>query len=187
MNRDTGNMIKAARKRAGLTQGELGERIGVTASAICQMETGDRAYDFSPKTIRRIADALYDMQLLHNYCLTCDLRSRISIRKFTPLNNIVPGAIGAAVKNVQKMSEAMEMLSQLLPKMLSPGFESCPDFIDFRNTTVMKAIDVRRGLEILFDQLIREKILTEGDLKMLEDVQQRMCEEKGYHKPLVEG
>ncbi len=184
MNRDTGSMIKTARKRAGLTQGELGDRIGVSAPAICQMEAGDRTYDFSPKTIVRIAGALHDPALLHAYCLACPFREHISIRKFTPLNSIVPGAIGAAVKNVQKLSEASEMLSQLLPKMLSPGFEHCPDFIEFRNTTVIKAIDVRRGLEILFDQLVTDKILTEVDLKTLEDVQQRLCVEKGYHRDM---
>ena len=52
----TGERIKAARKRAGLTQKELGEKLGIAYQTLAQWETGAR----KPKaeTLRRIADAL---------------------------------------------------------------------------------------------------------------------------------
>ncbi len=55
------NAVKAARKKAGLTQAELGEKLGVSGSMVGQYETGRR----SPKmeTLQRIADAL-DIHIL---------------------------------------------------------------------------------------------------------------------------
>lgn len=49
-------VIREERKKAGMTQKELGKRLGVTQSMIAQYECGIR----TPKipTIRRIADAL---------------------------------------------------------------------------------------------------------------------------------
>lgn len=52
----TGQLIKAARKSAGLTQKELGERLGVAYQTLAQWENNLR----NPKyeTLQRIADAL---------------------------------------------------------------------------------------------------------------------------------
>lgn len=52
----TGERIQAARKRAGLTQKELGARLGLSAASIAQWENNLR----KPKleTLQRIADAL---------------------------------------------------------------------------------------------------------------------------------
>jgi len=52
----TGQRIKAARKRAGLTQKELGERLGITYQTVAQWENDLR----NPKydTLERLADAL---------------------------------------------------------------------------------------------------------------------------------
>lgn len=51
-----GQRIKVARNAAGITQGDLGKRMGVSGSAIAQYETDNR----NPKieTLQRIADAL---------------------------------------------------------------------------------------------------------------------------------
>lgn len=51
-----GEKIKTARKKAGLTQKELGEKLGVSAAMIAQYETGKR----TPKieTIQKIAGAV---------------------------------------------------------------------------------------------------------------------------------
>lgn len=53
---DIGERIKAARKSAGLTQKQLGEKLGVSAAMIAQYETGKR----TPKidTIQKIANAV---------------------------------------------------------------------------------------------------------------------------------
>ncbi len=56
----TGELIKKARKDCGLTQRELGDRLGVSASMVGQYETDRR----KPKheTIQKIADALHISQ-----------------------------------------------------------------------------------------------------------------------------
>jgi len=183
MSRDIGNMIKAARKHEGLLQGELGEKIGVSATTVCELEKGDRKSAPTPEQMVSISAALNNTSLLHQYCRSCPLRARISIRKFQPMNNIVSGVLPTVVKNIEKLTEATEYLQRMVPKLLRKGFETCPDFIELRNDVAIKAIDVRRGLEIFFEQMIDAGLLTDADLKMLEDVQQRLCEEKGHHKP----
>ena len=52
----TGELIKAARKKAGMTQEELGSKLGVSGSSIAQWENDLR----TPKldTLQRIASAL---------------------------------------------------------------------------------------------------------------------------------
>lgn len=52
----TGQRIKAARKKVGVTQEDLGKKLGVSPSFVAQYETGKR----NPKieTLKRIADAL---------------------------------------------------------------------------------------------------------------------------------
>lgn len=64
-----GGRIRNARKKLGLTQQELGERLGVSGAMIGQYESGTR----NPKidTAKRIADALNaDVNwLLHGYTL----------------------------------------------------------------------------------------------------------------------
>ena len=52
----TGEKIRIARKKAGLSQGELADRLDVTRSLIGQYERGVR--NPKPSTIQRIADAL---------------------------------------------------------------------------------------------------------------------------------
>lgn len=52
----TGETVKMLRQRSGLTQGELGERVGVTAAFICQIENDDRSPTI--KVAKRIADVL---------------------------------------------------------------------------------------------------------------------------------
>lgn len=52
----TGQRIKAARKAAGMTQKELGEKIGVSYQGIAQWENDLRNPKF--ETLQRIADAL---------------------------------------------------------------------------------------------------------------------------------
>lgn len=53
-----GEKIKTARKKAGLTQKELGEKLGVSAAMIAQYETGKRTPKIS--TIEKIINAIAD-------------------------------------------------------------------------------------------------------------------------------
>ena len=52
-----GEQLKHYRERAGLTQEELGERAGLTASAIGMLERGERRQPY-PHTVRQLAAAL---------------------------------------------------------------------------------------------------------------------------------
>lgn len=52
----TGERIRQYRKEKGLTQGELGEKLGLTASAVMRYERGQRKV--SVDLLRRIADVL---------------------------------------------------------------------------------------------------------------------------------
>jgi transcriptional regulator with XRE-family HTH domain len=56
INMTTGELIKQARKEAGLTQKQLGERMGVSYQSVAQWENDLR--NPKQKTIRRIANAL---------------------------------------------------------------------------------------------------------------------------------
>lgn len=51
-----GELIKAKRKNAGLTQRELGERLGVSYQTVAQWENDLR--NPKPETLKRISDAL---------------------------------------------------------------------------------------------------------------------------------
>ena len=53
LNVQIGGKIKQARKAVGLTQGELGKKIGRTAAAIAYLEKGQRG--ISPDILSRIA------------------------------------------------------------------------------------------------------------------------------------
>lgn len=64
-----GDNIKKARKSAGLTQKELGKKLGISQSAIGQFEKSD---NLNQNTLRKIADALeipladlYNKPILH--------------------------------------------------------------------------------------------------------------------------
>jgi len=183
MKRNIGEMIKGARKRANMTQGELGSLIGVTAPAICELEAGNRSSSPNPDDMVQIADAVHDVKLMQDYCESCPLRKRIIIRKFKPLNNILPGAHVSTLKVCQKMSEASEKLSVMVPKMLRKGFEADPDFREHRNETIIAILDAKRGTEILIDQLLEQGLLNSDELQVLVEMQQHLCEAKGHHVP----
>ena len=51
-----GSAIKSARKKAGLTQYELAERVGITQTSLSQIENG--AINPSPKTQKKICEVL---------------------------------------------------------------------------------------------------------------------------------
>jgi len=181
MIRKIGTMIRDARKRAEMTQGELGSAIGISAPALCDLEGGKRASTPAPEEMVRIHDALHDPKLLQEYCNGCPVRKRIIIRKFKPLNNILPGSHIAIMKVNQKLVEASERLSLMLPKMLKAGFINDPDFREYCDEAVLRIIDSKRGYEELLDRMIEEGLLTHERLQLLVELQQRQCVEKGHH------
>ncbi len=79
-----GENIKKARLKAGLTQKQLGERIGITAQSVAQWETGRR----EPKlqSLERIADALH-ISLASIYGLPEDKTNAVEIALFASEQN----------------------------------------------------------------------------------------------------
>lgn len=179
--RKIGAMVKEARKRANLTQGELGEVIGISAPALCELETGNRKNTPAPEEMVRIHDALHDVKMLQEYCDFCPIRQRIIIRKFKPLNNILGGAHVSVMKIIQKLAEASEALSMMMPKMLRKGFAEDADFREYRNEAIIKLIDIKRGAEIVLEQMVEDEVVSSDELLLLMDMQQQRCVEKGHH------
>ena len=68
-----GENIRAARKAAGLTQKQLGERLGISYVNISQLEGGQRIP--SLETLQKLADALHvsRFQFLPEYDSDCEL------------------------------------------------------------------------------------------------------------------
>ncbi|MGB9804087.1 helix-turn-helix domain-containing protein [Desulfofundulus sp.] len=64
-----GERVAIARKDQGLTQEELGWRVGYSQSVISRMETG--AAEITPGDMAAIAKALGNPALLETYCSTC--------------------------------------------------------------------------------------------------------------------
>lgn len=56
IKRHIGKLIRETRKAKGLTQKELGERIGVAESTLSRFENGDQ--NLTLETLGRISDAL---------------------------------------------------------------------------------------------------------------------------------
>lgn len=109
----TGQLIKAARKAAGMTQEDLGEKLGISGSAIAQYETDNR----KPKhdTLQRIAAALgipiYDLlddaevnpekaNVKSGYKFTSN--EKLLVRLFHTLND---DGQGKAIERVEELTE----------------------------------------------------------------------------------
>ena len=103
----TGQSIKAARKKAGLTQAELGKKLGVAYQTVAQWENDLR----NPKvdTIRRIAAAL-------------DI-DQYSIMNFDMASAEIFKSIGDGI-------EYKERISQNLDKLTTEGLKIVLDVVD---------------------------------------------------------
>lgn len=177
----TGTIVKNARQRVGMTLTELAEMVGSSSSSLSMLENNQHKYPPSPGELVEISDALHDTQMLQEYCGGCPVRKRIIIRKFPPLNNILPGAHVSAMKTGQKLAEAAEMVQTMLTKMLKKDFHLDPEYLEYRDQTIIKIIDAKRGAETLLGKMQQEGFVSSGELRMLASVQQQMCIEKGHH------
>ena len=182
-----GAIIKAARKRAGLTLQELGSLVNFSASQLCEIENDKTKTPPSPVDMVRIAEALFDTTLLHDYCNRCPIRSKIIIKKFPPLNNINTEPAVMAMKVMDKLAVAADTLQPMLRKMLARDFRNDPEYTEYRNTAILKILDVKRGTEILLDEFAAQGVVSMAELRTLVDMQQRLCEEHGHHIPLKDG
>jgi transcriptional regulator with XRE-family HTH domain len=181
MNRSIGMIVKAARRRAGLVLVELGEKVGMSTSTLSDLETGKLKNPLPPSELVRISDALLDRQMLVEYCGTCPVRSRIVIRKFTPLNNIVPGAIPAMLKTTQKISTVAEALHNMMTRLCDLSFRADPDFREHRNEFILKVFEAKNALEIVLDQSAHECLVSNEELLVLMEMHRANNVRKGHH------
>lgn len=76
-------LIKVARKRAGLTQAQLAEKTGTSQPAIARWEAGDRDPGFS--TLQRLIRACdLEMSIALNQTDSHDLGLALQTREMTP-------------------------------------------------------------------------------------------------------
>lgn len=176
-----GSMIKAARNRSGITLTELGERIGASASTLSTLENDQKAVAPSVTELVRISDALMDRQLLQEFCTKCVVRTRIPIKKFRPLNNIVPGVLEAIVKTTEKISLAAEALHSMMGRLCNSSFADDPEFHTFRNNTFLRVIEAMHGLEILVEQAVTKGIISHDEFLVLKDVHRQQNIDKKHH------
>jgi transcriptional regulator with XRE-family HTH domain len=176
-----GNIIKQARVRAHMTLTELAELVDSSASTLSVLENGQQKNPPAPADLVRISDSLRDTLMLVEYCDACPIRERIIIRKFPPLNSIVPGVIPAAVKTSQKCAEAAEAIQRMMSRLTNRNFAQDPEFEQMRDATILKIYESKRGLEIILDQLTTGGVVTDKELKVLERIHQQQCVDKGHH------
>lgn len=178
-----GAMVKRLRGRKGWTLRELGAVIGYSPSQLSAIENDDVKNPLTPSDLVAISNATFDREICDEYCLACDIRTVIPIKKYLPLNNIVPGIHVSTMKVIQKLTQALEVLQPMLAKLLNSKFMEDPDYREYRNRTILLLIDVKRGVEILLSKYVKHGVLTLDELKVLEEMQQAQCVEKGHHIP----
>lgn len=84
----TGELIKLARKKAGLTQAELGKKLGVSSAAISQFEKVNANH--TSETIRKIAEVLkVDPYSLYSFDMATEAISKFSF-KFREVERRLP-------------------------------------------------------------------------------------------------
>ena len=177
-----GAMVKAARLRSGMTLTELGEKIGSSASALCELERDNLKNPPSVFDLVRISDVLMDKELLVGFCTACPLRDRIQIQKFRPLNNIVPGAIPAMIKSTQKIALAAEALNSMMQRLCNANFQDDPEYLTYRNSVFLRLIEAMNGLEIVVQQSESEGIITQDEFRTLRDFHRQENIRKGHHR-----
>ena len=115
MNFTTSEKIKNARKKAGLSQRELGERLNVSGALIAQYENGSR----KPKldTCRKIASALgiYIGDLIDDWSTISQEEISNDLQNGLPLNElaILQNYRILNEKGQEKAKEQMEMLTKI--------------------------------------------------------------------------
>lgn len=178
-----GTIIKSARIRSGMTLSELAEAIDSSSSTLSALENGQFKNPPTPEELVRISEALRDVRMLSEYCDRCAIRKRVIPRKFPPMNRVQQGAVISTVKVIEKLSLGADKLHQMLVRMANPRFKDDPEARQYRNDAILRVLDIKRGTEVLLDQLQEDGIVTAEELQILIELQQREVEAKGYHDP----
>lgn len=134
---DAGKLIQNARRKAGLTQKELGKKLGVSASMIGQYENNLR----NPKmeTLSRIAIALNTSVEYLQGCAPMDAEDPQSVQEFKDdflermnktINTVLKSTPGSLSIYTPPVDPRMERLSNALEKLNEDGWETAINRIE---------------------------------------------------------
>lgn len=180
---ETGELIRRARKRKGMTQAGLGLAAGMVQSAISAVEKGQA--HLAQDALIRIADALDAPEILIHHCQACPVRQHVFLRYFPELNNIRrdPAVISARLR--KEMIEGAEALDRIGERFSDADFKSSPDYREIFEREMEQVIDVKRGIEILEFELLLSGLHSQEDLQRVYARQQQKCIDHGHHKPVA--
>lgn len=178
-----GEVVKAARKKRGITATELANLVGMSKSAISIIEMDGLKNGPDPDTLCKIADSLNDLSILVHHCQACPVRKHIFLKQFPDLNNIRrdPAIIAARLR--REMTEAVDALDRLAERFSDADFKSRPDYQEVFEREMEQVVDAERAIEILKFELVLSGTHSSADLKKVYDRQQAKCITNGHHKP----
>ena len=178
-----GQFINRSRKRSGLTQQALGDKIGMTKSDISKIENDQLKNGPSNEAIMAISDALCDDGVMIHYIETNPVYLRILPKIFSDLNNIrdEPAIIFSRIqKEANECSESAGILAEIFG---NADPTRTPMFEEVFKRNMEQIIDIKRGVEIVEFKLMAANIITKDWLDGVYAQQQQKCIEHGHHDP----
>lgn len=133
---DLGDRIRACRIKAGITQGRLGEMVGVSAQAVTQWESGENKP--SRKNLERVANALgVSIDYLVNGTLLPERDGNATVRMFAERGRVVPMysqeaiAHNAGIEGLQPTETTVSFASGQPASFATviDGSENAPDLV----------------------------------------------------------
>ncbi|MDD2367040.1 MAG: helix-turn-helix transcriptional regulator [Desulfuromonadaceae bacterium] len=181
MSDSLGRKITLARKRKGITQGQLGSAVGLTGSALSVLENDGLKSPPDAVTLIRISEALGAPEILMHHCETCPIRQHIMIKQFPDLNNIRTEPSIIANRLRQEMIEGAAAADELSQLYAHKDFQKLPEFQERHKMLHEQIVDAERAMEILKFELIRLGALTREDHIQIIENQQAKCIAHGHH------
>ncbi len=180
-----GEIIIAARKRNGMSQVELGQRIGLTGPSLSVIENDGLKSPPDARTLIRISEALSAPEILMHHCQACPIRQHIMLKQFPDLNNIRTEPSIIANRLRQEMIEGAAAADELSQLYAHKDFQTLPGFQERHKALHEQIVDAERAMEILKFELIRLGALTKEDHAEIIETQQAKCVAHGHHIPDV--
>jgi transcriptional regulator with XRE-family HTH domain len=182
-----GEKIISARKRRGMSQEHLGEKINVSKSTIWKIENGDLQDGPTPNQVNQIAEALEDNEIRLVYLETNPVFKAVIPRIFPELNRIRTDPSIVFSRFADEAEEAARSARVLSQMFAHANPRSLPDFKEKFEYHMDQIVDVERCAEIVMTSLVAAQVMTEAERRGLYVRQQDKCEKKGHHNPAKTG